>query len=348
MKTANTLGLISSLILAAGCTDDTRQTRYGSEPTYSGPVASPTYGTTYPSGPATRPPTYPTASTTRVNPPYTTTTQGSAAGSQVISAGTTQVISATDASLATEVRQQMNRYGELAAAAQNIQITARNGNVTLSGYVPNQRDRQMIQAVARSTPGVASVNDQLQISNRPLATSGQTDQALATQLQQALSNHPTLGAIASSIVSTVQNGRVTLTGTVPSEQDRTMVQEVVKNIAGVVSVTDQMQIASVPTGRVSQPARVYPSAAAADMINLHVQGLSEGDRMLAQRILDGLRTETAFAAPQQPIDINVANGQVTLQGAVQTYEQKRDIAAAIQRAAGVNTVYDDLQVVKSP
>jgi len=337
MKIVKHLSLIAPLLVAAGCTtsQDDRYGRYGSEPTYSGPVASPTYRTT------TTTATYPSGGTRISSPPPST--QGAAAASQVLSDN--------DVSLINQVRQQFNRYGELASAAQNLQITARNGTVNLIGYVPSERERQMIDAVARSTPGVVAVNDQLQVSARPLATYPQTDQTLAGQLQQALSGHPTLSGFSQNVRVSVQNGRVTLLGNVPSEQDRQMIYDVVRNTPGVVSVSDQLQIATLPTGRVSQAGPVYSSSASrnsGDMFNLHVQGLREADRTLAQRILDGLRIDNTFTAPSEPIDITVANGQVMLQGTVPNSEQKRDVVAAIQRAAGASTVYDDLQVVKAP
>jgi osmotically-inducible protein OsmY len=332
MKLSKNFVWIAPLLLAAGCSSnyDDRYGRYGSEPTYSGPVTSPSQRTTtsYPIG------------GTRISTPPSTATQGAAAA--------TQIYSETDLALGNLVRQQLLRYGDLSTAAQGIQIMARNGTVQLTGSVPSERDRQLIDTVVRNTPGVLAVNDQMQISTaRSVPTYGQSDQTLANQLQQTLATHPTLAGFANNVRVAVQNGRVTLSGNVPSEQDRQMITEAVRNTPGVVSISDQMQIATLPTGRVSQGVRVYPSTGA-EMINLHVQGLSETDRSLAQRMLEGLRTDATFAPPTQPIDITIANGQITLQGAVQSSEQKRDIAAAVQRAAGAGTVFDDLQVVKTP
>ena len=354
------LTLIGGVFLAAGCNtyDEPRTTTYDTGTPYPGSVVS--RPSTYPSTTTTRPPvpsttssypstrSYPTTTTPSYPPPASTTTPGNYA-------------SAADIALANQVRDQFNRYGDLATASQNIQVTAKNGTITLSGYVPSQREKQLVEVLARNTQGVASVNDQLRISPTtpaPVTTTttsststsayNQTDQALAANLEQALSRHPTLGGFAPNIRVHVQNGRVTLTGNVPSEQDRLLVDEVVRNTPGVLTVVDQLQIAALPTGRVDpNNTRVYPTTAA-EMFNLHVEGLSDPDRTLAQRILDALRTDTSIPMPSQPVNIYISNGQVALEGGVQTQDQKRNIAAAVQRAAGANIVYDNLQIVKTP
>jgi len=175
------------------------------------------------------------------------------------------------------------------------------------------------------------------------STYGQTDETLANQVQQNLYSHPVSSGFAQNIRVIVQGGRVTLTGNVSSEQDRHVVDEVVRNTPGVVGVTDQMQVALVPTGRVQEPTRIY--AATGDNFSLHVQGLNEADRTLAQRILEGMQTGSAVGGAWPGVTINVVDGRVILQGTVHSYEEKRAIFDAVQRAAGSNNVYNELHVV---
>ena len=75
-----------------------------------------------------------------------------------------------DRALEASVRSQIDRYGDLRDAASNVQISAQNGTVTLFGTVPNEQERQMMEVVARNTSGVASVNDQLQVTYPPTGT----------------------------------------------------------------------------------------------------------------------------------------------------------------------------------
>src|SRR6185503_11710412 len=117
MKNTSIFGLFCTFLLlfAAGCNEPDRHAAYRAEPGYSGQViSSPGYQssttTAYPST------TYPSTSPGKT---YPTATQSQA-----------------DEALANSVRQQIDRYGELAAATSNVQISARNGTVTLNGYVP--------------------------------------------------------------------------------------------------------------------------------------------------------------------------------------------------------------------
>ncbi len=85
---------------------------------------------------------------------------------QVISTGP-DGRTAADRALETSLRAELNGYGNLAATDPNIRFYARDGAVTVSGPVRSERDRQMIDAMVRNTPGVFSVNDQLQVAYPP-------------------------------------------------------------------------------------------------------------------------------------------------------------------------------------
>src|SRR2546423_10872948 len=75
---------------------------------------------------------------------YSTTPSGSVISSRA----------AADRALADLVRQQFNRYGNLAANAPNVQVSAHDGTVTLTGVVPSEQERRMIDAMVANTPGV--------------------------------------------------------------------------------------------------------------------------------------------------------------------------------------------------
>jgi osmotically-inducible protein OsmY len=84
---------------------------------------------------------------------------------------------------------------------------------------------------------------------------------------------------------------------------------------------------------------------AGDIFNLHVQGLNDTDRALAQRILDSLQTDTALAAMLPSVNILVSGGRVVLQGQVQTGQQKQTIDSVVRQAAGPSPVEDQLQMM---
>jgi len=183
----------------------------------------------------------------------------------------------------------------------------------------------------------------------------EADRALADLVRAQFNRYGDLGRLAPNIQVTARNGMVTLTGDVPSDQDRRMVVAMVESSPGVVTLNDQLHVTAadlrgdvrtvLPTGRVDTQ-RFYPSDAG-EVFNLHVQGLSETDRVLAQRVLDGVRTDSVVASMLPVVNIHVTDGRVVLRGSVLNDEQRRNIVSAVQRAAGVNNVYDEL-VVRYP
>jgi osmotically-inducible protein OsmY len=309
MKVTRALVLLSALFLVGGCTSYNRQTTY--DP-YGNRVIS--------------------------SSPYNT--QGAAAAAAARAAE-------ADRALAASVRQQFARYGDLSALANNVQITAQNGTIVLTGTVPTENERQMIEAMVRNTPGVLSVNDQLQVSAPPVVSTyspNPSDLALITSVRQSLREQPSIAPYAPNIGVTADNGMVTLTGSVPSEADRQFVDSIVKNTPGVTGLIDQMRIVTLPTGRYGEPARVY-SGNPGDPFGLDIQALTERDRAIAERILKNLRTDAVPSTSLAAVNINVANGKVTLDGDVQSDFQRRTIVSSVQRAAGAGNVYDNLRIV---
>jgi len=194
-------------------------------------------------------------------------------------------------------------------------------------------------------------------TNSTYGTSGYiTDDSLVRQIRQQLTGYGRLGTLAQSLQIEAQNGVVTLSGTVPSQQDHELIAAVVRNSPGVVSVTDQLQASNTATGSNS---RVYSgtqpalqttgnhrigSGAAGEIFSLNVQGLTPADRTLAQRIITGLETDSAVPNLLPKVKVNIADGRVMLNGTVQNEQQRRFIEDAVRRVAGVSVVEDQLQI----
>jgi hypothetical protein len=71
---------------------------------------------------------------------------------------------------------------------------------------------------------------------------------------------------------------------------------------------------------------------------------TEADRALNQRIRQALTADTSLGNTTERVHLNTENGEVTLQGAVATEEEKADIAAKVQQVAGVKKVNNELQM----
>jgi osmotically-inducible protein OsmY len=252
-------------------------------------------------------------------------------------------ISDADRGLASVVRDQFDRYGALSAIKYNIVITARNGVVTLNGTVPGRQEKNMVQAMVENTPGVVAVNNHLKATSSTPLPFDQSDRALVSRVRQAFKEQPPVAAYAPNIGIEANSGIVTLTGTVATEHDRQLLANIVENTSGVQKVVDRMEYPVTANGR-SEP---RASADSGEFFNLSVRGNNESDRELAQRILSGVRTDTALAATLPVVNIQIADGRVTLHGTVQSEEQRSAVIAAIRRAAGTESVYDDLRMLSA-
>ena len=67
------------------------------------------------------------------------------------------------------------------------------------------------------------------------------------------------------------------------------------------------------------------------------------DQALNQRIRQALSGDMTLATAIQKVHFDTDNGEVTLHGAVETDEQKSDIAAKVQQVAGVKKVDNQLR-----
>jgi len=68
-----------------------------------------------------------------------------------------------DIGISTAIRQAVVRNKSLSINAQNIKIITRNGVVTLRGPVESRAERKKIKKIAKHTPGVVHVDNQIEI-----------------------------------------------------------------------------------------------------------------------------------------------------------------------------------------
>jgi hypothetical protein len=87
------------------------------------------------------------------------------------------------------------------------------------------------------------------------------DQTLERRLGLELNRHsdPDVATAASHVLISAQNGTVTLSGAVSSEQTRQKIDAVVRNTDGVEVVNDQLLVPYTATSTYGRPARVYIS-----------------------------------------------------------------------------------------
>ena len=69
----------------------------------------------------------------------------------------------SDIKITAEIRQAIIKNKSLSVDAQNVKIITRNGVVTLRGPVESKKESKKIKKIAKHTPGVLKVDNQLEI-----------------------------------------------------------------------------------------------------------------------------------------------------------------------------------------
>lgn len=213
---------------------------------------------------------------------------GTYGGSSLHGSETLTAERAANRSLEDSCRYQINRYGDLAVASPNVQITCRGGAVTLSGSVPNERDREMMDACVRNTSGVLTVDDQLAVSYPP----------------------PT-GADNQSTVYTPPSP-TTVYSPAPS------------------SPPAAPAVAAGPVG--------------IGTLNVQVQASTGADRDCAQRVIDIVRSDPAFTSEAPMVTVSLSAGRAFIYGTAESRAQRRAIVEAVKRVPGVVDVRDDIRI----
>jgi hyperosmotically inducible protein len=240
--------------------------------------------------------------------------------------------------------------------ARHINVSTRDGVVTLTGFVDGLPQRELALQIARTTDGVRRVNDQLAIADskderQAVATSGTRPGAPdpAAEAANAANAPPPPSAPAAAndalITARVQskffvddrvkgrridvdtrNGVVTLSGQVADEDERAQTLLLARTAEGVVRVEDHLTVAPYP---VPTPA-TQPAAPPLDDATLTTM-------IRAKYFVDPMVKASA-------VDVSARGGVVTLQGTVADDAARKQAIAIAQNTSGVGQVIDRLTV----
>jgi len=214
------------------------------------------------------------------------------------------------------------------------------------------------------------------ISASSAAPGQATDKSVASQVKQSLSADPALASIAPNIDVKANNGTITLSGTVPSEQEKQRIETLAQSTSGVSRVENQLEVSLTPTSEsAGQTSRIYSNSTAqasvpstpnqpnneilsptsdrpnttnrvfgGDSFKVNVVGGNQADQTLAQQITSSLQTDPAITSLGSGVKIALENGKATLTGTVMNEDAKNRIESAIQQIKGVTSVDNQLQV----
>ncbi len=126
--------------------------------------------------------------------------------------------------------------------AGQINVETYRGVVQLGGFVDNAQQKAQATKVARSVTGVKEVRNDLLVSTKPHATTGQDvdDSVLTTSVKAKLMDDSTTKAYEINVGT--QKGVVQLTGFVDSTTMKSRAGELARSVEGVKEVRNDLEI----------------------------------------------------------------------------------------------------------
>jgi osmotically-inducible protein OsmY len=200
----------------------------------------------------------------------------------------------------------------------NVQVSVQDGVVVLSGNVALYSAKEDADRKAHHRKNVRAVRNMIEVAGGEMSN----DQQLRDKLAKALAyDRVGYGTTAfNNIELGVQQGVVTLRGTVYGPSDKDSAVSLVENTPGVRDVVDELEVAPVSPDddriRVAEARAIY------------------GFGPLNRYALD----------PTKSIRITVVNGRVTLNGVVDSEGDKNMAGIRANGVSGVFAVTNNLQV----
>jgi len=198
-----------------------------------------------------------------------------------------------------------------AVPAESVEIQVNDGVVMLSGSTANLLQKSRITRIAESIRGVRAV-----IDNTRVVPALREDDAVARDVRAALARSASLGI--GEITVAVENGVVTLQGTVDSWVRSRLSERRAMSVRGATKIVNQISV---------------------------IPGRHRDDKTIQMDVIKRLQADLYVDASS--IDVAVTNGRVRLEGSVRTAAEKRR-AAENAWVAGVIAVEDRQLTAKWP
>lgn len=200
--------------------------------------------------------------------------------------------------------------------AAEILVEVDDGTVTLRGSVPTLIACHFFaSADALQVSGVAALENQLDV-RYPAGATTPSDTQIRSNVESILDWNPAIGA--ETIRAKVENGIVTLEGTVDALWKKFHAEEVVSQLSGVTAIDNQL--AGVPTKDTS-------------------------DEMIAGWVVNALSRNPVIKA--DTVEVQVANGVVTLAGVVPNWAARQAVHEVALHTFGALGVDDRLKIAES-
>ena len=216
----------------------------------------------------------------------------------------TGTLSQLDLRIRDAVEKELAWDSEVDATA--IGVAARDGAVTLTGFIDSYAGKLAAERAAKRVRGVRAIANDVQVRVRL----DRTDEDIARDAAWVLDFH---GTELDHVQATVHQGQLTLTGSVPSFFRRSVVENAVKHIKGVRHVINRVDVVSTASSKDVQ---------------------REITRALHRRA----------DVDARGIEVSVTGNRARLTGTVSSWSERLAAEEAASHAPGIAFVANDLGV----
>ena len=211
----------------------------------------------------------------------------------------------------------------------NIGVTTNGGVVNLTGEVASEDAKSLAGEIARDTPGVNEVKNEIVVNSgaQPSSESVRVnDLEIRVAILEALTHSPELGG--KSIGVKVDNGVVTLSGSVETPAQRNGAEQTARAIDGVTGITDNLSV-------VNPEAPTEPPATSASPVEP-----TGGD--IAKRVEFELYRTGAFDTLS--MTVRAQESSITLSGTVRSRAEQLLAERIARDTPGVKQVVNQLRL----
>ena len=211
----------------------------------------------------------------------------------------------TDSELRRDVERELE--WDPSIDARNIGVAAKNGVVTLTGYVSSYADKWRAERIAKRVSGVTALANEIEVK---LSTE-RTDPDIAEAARSSLKADSRVPADRIKVI--VERGWVTLEGTVDYYYQKSAAESDVRYIAGVRGVTNALV--------------VTPKVSPTDIRMKIEEALKRSAQLDANRI-----------------SVETEGSKVILSGTVRSWAEREEAEMAAWAAPGVTQVENKIKV----